>query len=765
MRNCRTSFSALQQVLCLLLIATTSALAANTIKVPADQPTIQAAINAASTGDTVLVAPGTYYENIDFKGKAITVISSGGAAQTIIDGSQGGPVVRFVNNETRASIISNFTLRNGSVSTGNGSTAGVFIGDSAPTVLNNLITSNTCNGIAAEFASPLIEGNIISNTVSITVPGLACGVVAAAGVLLEGIYYRQGGISGLYPTVIGNTIESNRVGGGIMIWAADRSIIENNIIRNNAATDDGGAIVLYNSDQITIIQNLIYGNSSGRSAGAISLHPPGQSIGPFIGILANNTIAGNTTSTTGNETASQVRLEGNLGQYVLVNNVIYGASASPAMVCGTSYNYLSLTPLVFDHNDIYNAQGPAYGGACPDQTGTYSNISADPLFVDSAADDYHLRSGSPAIDAGNNSVLTLLPAGNTPRANDISSNNPRLQDATGKGYPIIDMGAYEFTGPQDANATTLALTPSAYEVTGGSTLTLTAKLISVNGIPTGSVTFFEDNQQIGASVIDSSGTATFPASALVPGIHAFTATYSGQGSFTPAVSVKFFIIVDKYPVTLKLTSSPNPSLINQSVTLTATISSSDGTVLTPITLTDGNTTLATLNPDPNGIATYTTSPLTVGTHSIQATYAGDATHSGATAYVNQQVVNGYPTPTTLTSSLNPATIGQSVTFTTTTTFGNYGDNVPAAGTMTFSDGNTVLSVQPITAQSNTTATTAFTTSSLTIGTHAISAVLYAPNGFASAATLNQVVKGLPTTTPLTLNVNPQDYALTTPNPA
>ena len=82
--------------------------AQQTIHVPADAATIQSGINVASDGDTVLVAPGTYVENIDFKGKAITVTSSGGATTTTIDGGQKGIVVRFGNNETRASVINGF---------------------------------------------------------------------------------------------------------------------------------------------------------------------------------------------------------------------------------------------------------------------------------------------------------------------------------------------------------------------------------------------------------------------------------------------------------------------------------------------------------------------------------------------------------------------------------------------------------------------------------------------------------------------------------
>ena len=76
----------------------TSALAQNTLRVPADQPTIQAAINAATNGDTVLVSPGTYYENINFNGKAITVVSAqrrGVAGASIIDAQGKGTVVSF----------------------------------------------------------------------------------------------------------------------------------------------------------------------------------------------------------------------------------------------------------------------------------------------------------------------------------------------------------------------------------------------------------------------------------------------------------------------------------------------------------------------------------------------------------------------------------------------------------------------------------------------------------------------------------------------
>src|SRR5262245_27203671 len=79
-----------------------------------DPPSIQAGIDSSSSGDTVLVAPGTYYEAINFRGKNITVRSSVGPAQTTIDATgTGSRVVTFSSNEHRAAVISGFTLTGG----------------------------------------------------------------------------------------------------------------------------------------------------------------------------------------------------------------------------------------------------------------------------------------------------------------------------------------------------------------------------------------------------------------------------------------------------------------------------------------------------------------------------------------------------------------------------------------------------------------------------------------------------------------------------
>jgi len=116
-----------------------------TIKVPKDYVTIQAAIDATVNGDTVLVAPGKYVENIDFKGKAIKVKSEQGFMLTVIDGNQTGSVVTFNTGEGAASILEGFTIQNGSGVILGGSVTyggGIYCNIASPTIMDNLLKDN-----------------------------------------------------------------------------------------------------------------------------------------------------------------------------------------------------------------------------------------------------------------------------------------------------------------------------------------------------------------------------------------------------------------------------------------------------------------------------------------------------------------------------------------------------------------------------------------------------------------------------------------------
>ncbi len=174
--------------------------------------------------------------------------------------------------------------------------------------------------------------------------------------------------------------------------------------------------------------------------------------------------------------------------------------------------------------------------------------------------------------------------------------------------------------------------------------------------------FDEDGSALGASVIDASGIATFAIPGLTPGIHAFVATYPGQSAFTPAVSVRIFVLTDHYNPTVTFTSSPNPSDLNQPVTFTAVITPTASPIVLRDTTT--STTLATLNPNSAGVATFITSSLALGNHVISATYPGDTYHNSTSATLNQSVVPPLtPTTTTLTATPVPAQAFQFFTVT------------------------------------------------------------------------------------------------------
>ena len=102
----------MKQIVCTFLLCTGSVYA-GTIFVPKEMPTISAAINVASDGDTVLVAPGVYNETVNLRGKAITVASTKGRDSTIIDAQGISTCVMFTMGETNKTVLRGFTLTGG----------------------------------------------------------------------------------------------------------------------------------------------------------------------------------------------------------------------------------------------------------------------------------------------------------------------------------------------------------------------------------------------------------------------------------------------------------------------------------------------------------------------------------------------------------------------------------------------------------------------------------------------------------------------------
>jgi hypothetical protein len=186
---------------------------ATIINVPADQPTIQAGIGAASSGDTVLVKPNTYLENINFNGKNIVVASlflttqdTSYISQTIIDGDQSGSVVTFENSEDSTAVLFGFTITNGFSDNG----GGILCNGARPSLMNLNIIRNTADncggGIQCEKASsPILKDVVLSRNRAWRGGGIHCenyseprlaGVIITMNTAMNGggIYYDEPGL-------------------------------------------------------------------------------------------------------------------------------------------------------------------------------------------------------------------------------------------------------------------------------------------------------------------------------------------------------------------------------------------------------------------------------------------------------------------------------------------------------------------------------------------------------------------------------------------
>ena len=455
-----------------LLVALAAPAWTDTINVPAEQPTIQAAIDVAVTGDVVLVAPGVYAEEIDFLGKAITVQSASGPDVTVIDrgalgaqrvrearrferhlkrrlerhiradgtvevvdtasgrrvveadgrrleqlrGGNEGAVVAFDDSETRLSVLDGFTITGGDADFGGG---GIRIESASPTVINNVIVGNlACSegaGILVAFGSPLIEGNLISDNHQSGCSGGPGG----GGITLRGAASA---------VVRGNLIQGNSFGsgGGLSLFAAGTPTIADNRIELNNASSGGGGFDIVNVSDATIVQNVVTGNTGGAGDGdGFDWLVPSLGIGPY---LVANTISGNGDL--------EILVDGFDEDAELVGNIVATGGGGTAIECG-DFNDTNTPILRFD--DVFAQGGTAYGGICDDPTGTDGNISADPMFTDAAGGDFHLSAGSPSVDAGDNAALELP-------ATDFDG-NARIQDGDGNSTAIVDQGAFERGAP------------------------------------------------------------------------------------------------------------------------------------------------------------------------------------------------------------------------------------------------------------------------------------------------------------------------------
>ncbi|ETR66471.1 MAG: hypothetical protein OMM_12759, partial [Candidatus Magnetoglobus multicellularis str. Araruama] len=189
---------------------------------------IQSAIDASNMGDTIIVEPGTYTESIDFKGKGITLKSSLGAEQTIIDANHMDSVVKCINGEDSGSVLRGFSLTNGSAVNGGGIN---ISGASSPTIIDCIVFNNQAQkeggGIAAVYSSmPMMIDCEIKSNIARNGAGIACLNSSSASLRNT--------------TIIENQALKN--GGGVYAYYASFPDINVCEISDNTAQSRGGGI-------------------------------------------------------------------------------------------------------------------------------------------------------------------------------------------------------------------------------------------------------------------------------------------------------------------------------------------------------------------------------------------------------------------------------------------------------------------------------------------------------------------------------------------
>lgn len=417
----RTVASSLLVVLCLLLSQSASLAqpeSSEVLRVPSDFSSIQAAINAANSGQVIVVSAGIYLENIDFKGKNITVRSSDPqdtsvVDSTIIDGSRKRiSTARFINGESSSAVLEGFTITGGSGIPADDLSyykygGGVSIFASSPTIRNNhFLKNNTDQNIPEEDllggktpgyigyggamflgygSQSLIENNRFTENVAYI--GGAIYAIRSQPTIQNNqftgnaVRRRGGAIAASFesePTIHENVFTENVacLGGAIFIGSHSDALVQNNTIKNNRTWCVGGGISVGEGAKPRILNNLIEENYAPQGGGILTHKSSGEisgnqildnEAGPYggggIGITESNSVVLDNNSISGNVTQQN---GGGLFLFessaVIINNSIENNESREELGGGIGVFGPSLQSIRIEANNIYNNSAHRGGG-------------------------------------------------------------------------------------------------------------------------------------------------------------------------------------------------------------------------------------------------------------------------------------------------------------------------------------------------------------------------------------------------------------------
>ncbi|MHC4647808.1 MAG: right-handed parallel beta-helix repeat-containing protein, partial [Planctomycetota bacterium] len=357
---------------------------------------IQVAIDDPCTvnGDEIVVAPGTYYEAINFNGKAVRLYSSGGPNDTAIDAAGlNSSVVTCNSGEDANTILEGFTITGG---------------------MGTTVSGDKCGGGMYNYSnsSPMVTNCNFNNNTAIYGGGMCNNLNSS-------------------PTLTNCTFSSNTAnyyGGGMWNSSNSNPNVTNCIFNGNEAEISGGG--MFNNGTSPTVKNCTFrGNSVGYRGGGMYNNVGNPTVNNCS--FAENSAAnagGGMYNNGANPTVTNCTFTQNVGN--ISGGGIYTAGGSPTVTNCILWGDTAPTgPEIFGGSPIvkYSDVDGGWPGA--------GNINISPFFVDAGAGDLRLRWYSPCVDSGDNNA-PLLPA------TDLAG-NPRVMDGDGDGNSIVDMGAYE----------------------------------------------------------------------------------------------------------------------------------------------------------------------------------------------------------------------------------------------------------------------------------------------------------------------------------